>query len=284
MQQTNQDCADMTVATIWGREAKRAFRNDFSQMVPSTLTYLRTVTAGYLNMEGQRIRNSVQHLDQLLMRAFANEAHSLFNNPGNQKDPQTYYALDTDSDVTRAAKWICKASNSMDENSTAILISVQRCIDTVLNRDLDLRDVATLERIHKGVVGSLPANMDILRPTPIGQNYTGVAGGTYLQEYASRQSRRLRTTIALPPHLAGENHRVRTPGQQQFVFVPQRMPNYNNNWANIGCYLHGAYIRAHGFADGNGRSVRTLFACTLIKSGMGFVAPSRAFETSLCGL
>ena len=55
-------------------------------------------------------------------------------------------------------------------------------------------------------------------------------------------------------------------------------------WDDLACFLLGAHMRAHGFADGNGRAVRCLYACTLLQGGREFVAPTYDFENQLHGL
>lgn len=286
VQDTDRDCAELTVATLWAAENKRTFTNDLTKIVTarSNEQYYRNQLSGRLDMERQRVLASTRYLDMLLLEAYSNVFVTLRNTPGHQIPPDQYGARQTDTDLIKASKWVCTSSNSFGRTANrADVTAVQRAITTVLNRNMDLRHVETIEHIHRAVVGSIPANADALRNTPMGQNYCGVGGGTYLQAYAARQSRKIREMMPLPPAAEQQRHRYETPGQRHYIFVPT-VQNQHNNWGNIACYLLGAHLRAHAFTDGNGRAVRTLFACAIIKSNADFIAPTYAFEKQLSGL
>ncbi|WP_155190103.1 hypothetical protein [Roseibium denhamense] len=285
-QDSDQDCADLTVATIWGFETRMTPHN-LTQITtnPAKEQSLKVQLAGRLTMERNNIRRSITHLNKLLIKAYTNTVVHLLTNPGNQISPSQYSAQASDSDITKAAKWICSSSNTygMTVNRSDVT-AIERAIANILNRGYDLRRVETLELIHKAVVGSIPANRTALRATPMGQNYCGIGGGSYLQAFAAHQSRRIKETLPLPPTLSNLRQRFYpATDSRYFLYVPERQ-RHHNNWGNIACYLLGAHLRAHAFADGNGRASRTLFACAMLKSNFAFVAPTYAFEKELSGL
>jgi hypothetical protein len=56
----------------------------------------------------------------------------------------------------------------------------------------------------------------------------------------------------------------------------------DQDWDSFACYFLSAYMRTHGFPDGNGRPNRALFVLAMIEGFRPFVAPTATYEKSLC--
>lgn len=251
------------------RACVRADYDDFKEFV-------RTSVARMLVTEQDNVGACVLFFCQLLGLARRNIAHDLLNNPGNREEPAEYGASDWEKDVAKAAKWIFSSSNSLkgDDTTPAWLSHVSWLLDNVLRLNLDLLDPRTLRYIHKHLYPSFgKKTRQPIRDVAV--KYPGTGGGYYLQKLAGEMANRL------PTFDHRGMRRFQVPNSTNGVFIPEA---HYDSWANIACFLHGAYIRAHGFADGNGRAVRVLYACAMMKSQMGFIAPSMAFSGRLCGM
>lgn len=251
------------------RACVRTDYNEFKQFVPPFV-------AGMLDAEFDSVGGCVLFFCQLLGEARRNVAHDLLSNPGNREEPGQYGAADWDKDVVKAAKWIFSSSNSLKEDDTTQtwLSHIAWVLDNVLRREMDLLDPRTLQYIHQKLhPNSGPKTRSPRRD--VGVKYPGTGGGRYLQKLAAEMANRLPKAIHTP------HRRFQVPNSTNTVFIPQP---HLDNWANVACFLYGAHIRAHAFADGNGRAVRVLYACAMMKSDHGFVAPSLAFSSRLSGM
>ncbi len=129
------------------------------------------------------------------------------------------------------------------------LTKIYNAMDHVV-KNMDVRELSTLEYLHKHLV-----DQSALKPTRGPSKmvkYCSTGGAGYLQDRAADMAR----GINLPG-----------PGDAK--------------WDSLACYLLGAHMRAHGFTDGNGRAVRGLFACTLLKGDRDFTVPEASFEKLL---
>ncbi|TYC49152.1 hypothetical protein FMN50_24100 [Rhodobacterales bacterium] len=282
---TDQESADITVMSVLNFiiQSDPQLRNFAS--INRSHDFLTNIIPGFLTIELQKVQTSILHLEQLLFSAFANMAHELRTNPGLQRQPNQYGAAPNDSDSLKAAKWICSASGTVGRNpGQQTLSKIQDTIEKVLRLDMDLRDPRTLEYIHEAIVEPVALPSQAFRKPNRDTNYPGSGGGNYLRYFASQQAMQIQEFMAMPPTDPLPDPAAVRPGQiGNFNPVPDLARRFNN-YGNIACYLFGAHIRAHSFSDGNGRTVRTLYACAMIKCGHGFIAPAPVFERRLTGL
>jgi hypothetical protein len=159
---------------------------------------------------------------------------------------------------------------------------IVNAMQNILNRDYDLRSLETLFHINS-LFYDVNVNMPFRRPHR-NVRYPGSGGGYYLQKYTEQKARLLsanNTFIDRDAIINQDDQKVVTPG---IKLTLRHATNVNDNYTNIACFLFGAYLRAHGFSDGNGRTCRFIFACAMLKSGLPFVAPSKLFENRLTKL
>lgn len=286
LQATDQESADITAMSVLNYvvQADPTLRGNYASINRSQ-TFFAELLPSYLRIELQKVRASIQHLDGLLFKAYANIVTELRANPGLQMPLGEYGAHATDSETMRAAKWICRASGTVGRNPDQQTISfIQSTIETALRLEMDLRDPRTLEFLHTKIAGPVNQMSNKFRIPHRDTNYPGSGGGYYLQQFVGRQATEIREFMAQQPvDGVPDPGRVQPGNLPNFIFVPELSRRFNN-YGNIACYLLGAHLRAHGFADGNGRAVRALYACAMIKSGHGFVAPDSPFEKQLSGL
>ena len=283
---TDQESADITVMSVLNFiiQSDHSLQGNYASINRSH-DFLTSMIPGFLTTELEKVQASILHLNGLLMSAYANMAAELRTTPGLQMPPNQYGAAANDSDSLKAAKWICNASGTVGANPDQQTISkIQDTIEKVLRLEMDVRDPRALDYIHKAIVEPETNLSRAFRRPHRATNYPGSGGGNYLKNFVGRQARQIREFIAMPPtDPLPDPARVRPGKMRNFIFVPELSRRFNN-YGNIACYLFGAHIRAHSFADGNGRTVRALYACAMIKSGQGFIAPASGFERRLSGL
>lgn len=289
VQDTNFACADLTVATIWRHIAGR-------ERVPAGGNFVmnRARTVGYLNFikrmldyERRAVLVSVQHMNGLLANTYTNLALQLLNVPGNQEAPATYGAVPGETDARKAARWICASSNTITPATTvASIVRIENVIATVVQRNLELRLRGTHDFILREASGGPQDILQRLRPSPphaLGQKYTGVGGGSFLYEKLLADCRRIQTPLRMPLDQAQAN-RVTVPGTNIGLIRHRYDPQPRSNLANLALYLLGSMLRAHPHYDGNGRTSRIVYACAMIRSEHGFIAPHIDFMSRLSGL
>ena len=115
---------------------------------------------------------------------------------------------------------------------------------------MDVRSIDALRYLHQKLVDQ--SRLKATRGPALEVKYCSTGGARYLQIRAAEMARG----------------------------IPQP-PDGDAKWDDLACYMLGAHMRAHGFTDGNGRAVRGLFACVLLKGGRDMVVPEAEFEKSL---
>lgn len=170
------------------------------------------------------------------------------------KPPRDYGAHVSDTELWKAAKWITNSSNTLktagdDPEAPVNSTKIYNAMDHVV-QNMDVRELAALEYLHARLVDQ--SKLKATRGPSSAVKYCSTGGAGFLQDRAAA----LAKGISLPP-------------------------DADVKWDDLACYLLGAHMRAHGFTDGNGRAVRGLFACALLKGGRPFVVPEAAFEQTL---
>lgn len=246
--------ADHTIEAIWNQYTGGKDGAKFSYMTENEDKVIKEFGAT-LRHEITNVLQAHYHLGSLMQRAKMGGLRGDLRK--SVKAPGDYGALVTDSELWKAAKWIVNSSNTLsgsahDESAPVNLQKIYNAMDHVVN-NMDVRDLASLVYLHERLV-----DQSRLKPTRGPSNavkYCSTGGAGYLQDKAAEFAR----GITLP-----------NDGEVK--------------WDDLACYTLGAHMRAHGFTDGNGRAVRGLFACTLIKGGRDFVVPEAAFEKALHAL
>ena len=172
----------------------------------------------------------------------------------NPKQPRDYGADESDTELWKAAKWITNSSNTLksaaDDSSAPVNLSKIYAAMSHVVQNMDVRDLSALEYLHQRLV-----DQSKLKPTrgpSSAVKYCSTGGAGYLQDRAAAMA----AGIPLPS-------------------------DGDAKWDDLACYFLGAHMRAHGFTDGNGRAVRGLFACALLKGSRPFVVPAPDFEKKL---
>ena len=243
--------ADHTIEAIWNQYTGGKKDAKFSYMREKEQDTIK----GFGSVLRHEINNVLQahyHFGSLMQRAKMGALRGKLRE--NVKQPGDYGALTTDSELWKAAKWIVNSSNTLsgsahDESAPVNLQKIYTAMEDVVNNK-DVRDLSSLVYLHERLVDQ--ARLKPTRGPSTAVKYCSTGGAGYLQDVAADFAR----GISLPDD-GGEK------------------------WDDLACYFLGAHMRAHGFTDGNGRAVRGLFACALIKGGRDFVVPAADFEKSL---
>lgn len=216
--------------------------------------FLWQTAAQRLQLEWDRVNESERFVRSLFVRARSNGLRLRENTMA----PETYGRQTRDSEMEEALRWIVSASTSLSsqepEGHATVQQTLRRTMLLVIEQK-DVRNAQTLVRLHQSCVRSddVPKSRGISAERSV--KYCSSGGAGYMQW--------------LVHSLAME--------------MPEP-PEGDPAWDQLACALLGGHLRAHGFTDGNGRAVRSLYACTLFKGGRPFVAPTREFEDSLSGL
>lgn len=168
--------------------------------------------------------------------------------------PADYRALDSDSDLIKAAKWVSYNSGTFmadqtGDHDSAAIQGLERAIKR--GAELPMWDDHFLESMRKHCTP--PATLNADRPMDPQAKYPSAAGGQYV----------LRQAFAY----------------MQAVPKPARE---SDGWRVVACFLLGVILRSHSFLDGNGRTARCAYAAALRKGGLPFTAPTRACEDEIC--
>ena len=205
-----------------------------------------------LQDEMNKVLATHYHIGSLQQRArFGSLRGSLRDNP---KKPSDYGAEESDTELWKAAKWITNSSTSLknsgdNPNAPVNLAKIYAAMDHVI-KNMDVRKLESLEYLHVHLVDQ--STLKETRGPSKQVKYCSTGGAGYLQEKAADFARGIEL-----PDLG------------------------NQKWDDLACYFIGAHMRAHGFTDGNGRAVRGIFACALIKGGRDFIVPESDFEKTL---
>lgn len=199
-----------------------------------------------LTAQKDRALRTKWHIDRLFMSAMADEGGlgQELRKPENIMPMAEYGATDRDIDAVKGAKWIVRASNSNEKSVEEIADILIRC----RARDLSVFDLGTLEYLHEQLV---PAGSIVpRRPLNVEQPWTSSGAAKVLQRKVA--------------------DKVRALGARKKLLS-------DSDWDGIACFFLGAYMRTHGFSDGNGRPNRALFVLSLIEGFRPFVAPKPEF-------
>lgn len=158
-----------------------------------------------------------------------------------------YGAAVGDADRLKAAKWIVHTSNSL--NHAAHDNAVDNTLQVIINNGLG-RSFQDLQAINAAFN---------FNPGPPPARYIAAMGGQ------------------LPAPPTGRALLIQNVTPVLDTYAPANA----NSWTALALYYLGAIIRAHGFADQNGRTGRALYALCLLWGGAPFVAPTAALEQTL---
>lgn len=207
--------------------------------------------ANLLQLEIDRVGNSGRFIVAQFQRArtvgFDLRRHAMA--------PAEYGRVQHDSELDAAVRWIVSASNTMRGaqplGHASPHLQLQRAMLVVILQ-MDVRDVRTLHRLHAAAVEqpAVVASRGIVSDRSV--KYCSSGGAGHLQDGIGDYA------MSIPKPAEGDPA-----------------------WDDIACFLLGVHMRAHGFADGNGRAVRCLYACTLLQGGREFVAPTTDLENRL---
>jgi hypothetical protein len=243
--------ADDTIEAIWIQYTGGKVGAKFSYMTENKDDVLKGFSIT-IRHEITNILMAHYHLGSLAVRAQTGKLRSTLRDKGKQ--PHEYGALSTDTEMWKAAKWIVNSSNSLkgskdDESAPVNLSKIYNAINHVVT-SMDVRSLEALAYLHQNLVNQ--TTLKETRGPSTAVKYCSTGGARYLQERAAAMAR----GISLPS-------------------------DGSDKWDDLACYFLGAHMRAHGFTDGNGRAVRGLFACTLLKGGRDFIVPEASFEKQL---
>lgn len=212
----------------------------------------RTYSADFrktLTRQREKAISTKALVQRLFRKALANELGSNLRQPQNILPMARYGATDKDIDSIKGAKWIVMASgsNKMSANDIADVIIECRCTDR------SIFELGTLRFLHDRLVpkGSIGER----RPLNIEQPWPSSGAAKALQK------------------IVADN--VRTIGARTRLLKAA-------DWDSFACYFLAAYMRTHGFPDGNGRPNRALYVLAMLEGFRPFVAPTHSFEQSLC--
>lgn len=254
-----------------------AFKHMFSPLGKSKVRLKRAeITTqtnrlvGFLVAERQKAITNKQNIDSLFTRALRAELRMGLLNPGNHAFPWVGTREMTQSeDIETAIDWVLgrSATNkakdadydyflaSDEEIRDAEIRAVQQVIQNmrgaltsvVRNPRMDTVFLETLNHLHRSA-GPLNSPVRWFGTTGLaGEFYGGTALGGALQRYVEEK------VIAMYP-------------------ITQRNRYF---WYDVAVLQMSGYIISHGFADGNGRSARMLFAATQIQKGLPFIPPHK---------
>ncbi|MGD1925402.1 MAG: hypothetical protein ACFB03_14635 [Paracoccaceae bacterium] len=266
-----------------GREIiDNAFRHMFSPRgkakVKKKKAEMRELTAtlvGALLQETMKAIDNKNSIDDLYRRAINADLRQGLTNPGNGEFPWTGHNPTTQNeDIEIALNWILGRSTTnkakeadydyfeatAEEIERAEEVARQNVVQTlrngltnvIRNGNMDITDVNTLHYLHRHS-----------GPTNAVRRWFGTAG--LAEQFYGGTA------------LGGALHRY-VGGKVQNMVALTRFNRFF--WYDIACLQLTGNIIAHGFADGNGRASRAIFACTQIQKGLPFVAPLYRWTTN----
>lgn len=212
------------------------------------------VAAGKLQRELDVVGNSGRFIQALFHRARTGSlglrSHAMA--------PADFGRQPHESELEEAIRWIVFASNStrgMEPGERGSPHARLRHAMLFAIQQRDVRDLRTLHELHAGAVSQATDAVSRGIPAERSVKYGSSGAAGYLQD-----------------------------GIGDYAMSFPKPAQDDPKWDDLACFLLGAHMRAHGFADGNGRAVRCLYACTLLQGGREFVAPTYDFENQLHGL
>ncbi|MEL6999969.1 MAG: hypothetical protein AAFP68_17045 [Pseudomonadota bacterium] len=205
-------------------------------------------TGTSISDETAKLRRNEARIERYARRAEQDKFRQGLLDANMQTDLTRDFRDVCDNEFDLAATWIAAESSSLCGRDIARINPTERqqieyAVRAVV-RERDLFLVETLDYLHDNV-GDFGAGRRWGGGNSRGQIYGGDGIGRYLQGKVADRARALSNRARRHPHA----------------------------WYNVAGFQLVANILAHGFADGNGRSVRALYACVLLKHGRAFQGP-----------
>lgn len=226
------------------RNCRRYFTAPFyREFLASTLDGFRKET--------RKLAQNEDKLARMSRRAAAGDFAGDLLDPRNHWYPEGVGPNDIVDEVDYAAYWVIKASMTLngEREGPQARHNLANAMRNVV-RQRDVLDVSTLDYLqqHSGELGAQTrwGGNPILDSTV---PYGGTGIGKFLQQRTAQRARGLA--------------RTKGDGAADGLY-----------WYDVASFLMVGYLLAHGYGDGNGRSARALFACTLIKNNVVFAPPA----------
>lgn len=207
----------------------------------------------FLSIENKNLESVKKQMETLLGQMESGTVKQAID--GHVMAPATYGAADSDSDVVKAAKWLNRASNSVqgsDEKARAKAIAETVSILEEAAKKTGVNSIAHITMLNKVLLDS--------KATP---KVRGIVMGS-----------------PLPSSIAG----ARMLDLALVDLAKKPLGGPGRDWNDVAGYLFAAVIRCHGFADGNGRTARAAFALAMLKGKVPFRAIDTAGEKLLDGI
>lgn len=230
--------------TSYDVNIRQYFRPD-APMAQQNYEYIVEQTKSGMELEARKARTNLMRIDGIARRGASGALRKELLDERNQAARQSRRLQGPLSEIDPAADWVIERSGSIaagDQQTRDILVAAMRRVV----RTMDVLDVSTLEYLHRHV-GRFNGQHRWGGGATRSAFYTGPAVGKFLQHQVAIKARALANMAVRNPML----------------------------WYDVACLQLTGNIIAHGFVDGNGRSARALFACTLIKNRRRFVVPHR---------
>lgn len=248
------DAAEATIEDIYWHSTMRGTQ-PFFKLEQSRWQGFLDNKRSQLEKQRKRAIACKSHINWLFQEAMTGKLAKELRKPENIKLESRYGATDKDIDAVKGAKWIMDCSHSIN-NPHSPNSNVSITVDEVANliiecnrKQMSVFDIKTLEFLHEGLVKGKKIErrgyLDASNP------FTTSGVARFLQRAVAEKVSSLGA-------------------RSKFL--------KDEDWDNIACFFLGAYMRSHGFSDGNGRPNRALFVLTMIQGFRPFVAPTGAFE------
>lgn len=206
----------------------------------------------FLSLELENVQRTGHVLANLAAKLDAGSLATLLTT--HTMPAATYGVTTADSITTRAAKWVCSASQTTHGDAASIT-DTNNILAMAVAAQTPMNDIQGLDYINQLLLGQ---------------------GGR----------REARPPVILP----AKSPLPSSPGGRRMLevavgYLKGRQPGAPNcPWTDLGCFLFGAVVACHGFPDANGRTARVLYAICRIRSGAPFSGLTRAGEDQLTGL
>lgn len=187
------------------------------------------------------------HIALLFQKAMSNQLGRDLRKPHNIMPMAEYGATEADIESVKGAKWIVEASSSNTMSVDQITDLIIECRRT----DRSVFELDTLKFLHDRLVPK-----DSIYPRrPLNSEQPWPSSGA---------AKALQKLVADKVSAIGARTRFLS----------------DADWDSFACYFLGAYMRTHGFPDGNGRPNRALYVLTMLEGFRPFVAPHYNFTTN----
>lgn len=243
--------ANGTLEGLWN---KFSSKDKITHPAGGEKEYVDTI-GDFLNYEQKAVLRGSYFIGNVFVRAKTGNLHRTIAN--ETMDPADYNARPDDSDLDKAARYIVNSSGSLAKSADTpgAPITTAAVRDALQSASLfDVRSETVLRDLHRRCVNQV--GLKVSRAVDPQAPYPGAPGGAgYLLAKTCELAR------GLP-------------------VVPQG----DERWFDIACFLFGAVIRSHGFTDGNGRVGRAAYAAAMLKGGLPFRPLKVSAEKDLHGL